>query len=1485
MNVRNLFSKWLFALLIVAAIFSVCSISGYAASVDDDYDEQSGEYTISDWRRNKAAAEGKTYVEEDFWNIDVLCSSSTKSNQLVIDDTTDEETAATNKCRETDESIHRYYVWKMIDGAQPFTTNNGDAHSSFSEYTHLFSLAGTDSGKGWKEYNNKDNNGDGTIDTDDSTNTGFKNANMQYVILYLHRMTRGFDLYENFRTEDVYDGAQSGTNYDNVYTSSKAYYLTNNNGAFRITNTILYYNTVPHILGTEGSEEMIVAIMDEGTGRPVPVKLNGGATGLSSVRTNLSISYEDSIIASKLQQNGASQGEDRYFPYGGDTLQGDYTTIWNAKEASHYKYNGFTYYYPDTNGTNYTNIDERAGLLKAIKAAGGPQYIATVEIALSEAITQRNSAYAFMSAYGTNGGNYNTGNGITNGNNTSPENTRGVFYLSPRGTYYYLNGSTATDIRNSNTINVIRIRMRSNVSDSSYKVLAEKGTNNPNGLNRNFKHTFATYTRGACFTRKQDGGKCYERVMFNYFNDIKLTTIKVDNNTYTAYKLVPNTATCTSGSTMCTVKSNSGISTFYYSKGNTSAGKKQYSNLENAWGVWRQVGWSVNGVEMGGGFAPDTREFPKTPDDVQTDFSSSSNMCRWSWSERYYYNNESDYNKGYIEHYITKSGGDVNYDKLWIVTADETERGTYKHYEELTDSYLAVLRTFPDMIFRTFEFAKYIQAGTNNPVCEGPNAAPYPGIESAKRTATAAQKADIEKEEAQIAEITKFKSGKANYDKIAEKLCENLGLTCNSVSSFESASKAAGTKTMDKKVFASSYFAIVDALQTKDEYNISYAEHMAYAFYNFYTVVGLADEYTVGTMFACRLEGRYYSFEDVLLGDKSNIIMLNEETRLGTPATGNVDNKGNALGTNISGLGTATDENGKPVTGQITIGEKFGPELYLINETTGEVYVPEVEESEMTCPKGYIKNGDKCEVTHTVSYNRNCDEGYAFDFSEFKCVEVASGETHCPDGYQLEGAVCVSYTGTNPICEDGYWDPDKRVCLEYTNAYCNNGYTLTDVTEADKLLASTTYTFARGNGDFNKFTGSGIKNFRQDSDSTISYDLNSSNGYIEISGLNLDPTKVSLIQIKMKNASISDTGKIYYTTANSTNWNEAKSVVFDIEPDSDANYYIYTVDMTGGMWNSTIKALRFKLSDVNKGSIIIDNISFGSEDPTYIPEYKCIKDLDPVCPTGFTYYKGRCYGYASDLNTLPDTYELDCSHIVPKENEKVTLASFRVGDYVNFEHGTSASVFTVPVDGKYYIELWGASNGTGKGGYTAGVADLEEGDTIYVYTAIQNSARATTIYRNGLGYNNILATAGAGVAGTNNLKSAGSITKTTKAGSEWFKKTNEIGNTTWTGENGHSGNGYAKITLYSAGGITAGTGSKTALVSSTKTYSYTGSAQTITLAKGTHTVELYGASGGYSSASSSVLGSAGTKVVGELTYSANIGYTNILSFVTTGDPK
>lgn len=76
MNVKSLFSKWLFVLLIVAGIFTIGSIDVFAGD-DGNTQDQNGEreYTIVTWRNNTS---NFNYQASDFYNIDVLCSSSTK---------------------------------------------------------------------------------------------------------------------------------------------------------------------------------------------------------------------------------------------------------------------------------------------------------------------------------------------------------------------------------------------------------------------------------------------------------------------------------------------------------------------------------------------------------------------------------------------------------------------------------------------------------------------------------------------------------------------------------------------------------------------------------------------------------------------------------------------------------------------------------------------------------------------------------------------------------------------------------------------------------------------------------------------------------------------------------------------------------------------------------------------------------------------------------------------------------------------------------------------------------------------------------------------------------------------------------------------------------------------------------------------------------------------------------------------------------------
>lgn len=113
MNVRSLFSKWLFALLIVVSIFAIGSIDVFAAGGGGNTG-QTKEYTVINWRKNKADNDNDPstiYIEKHYYNKDILCSSSTRSS-VDVSDTMDKDalTADDMKCNMKDSSIHKYVV-------------------------------------------------------------------------------------------------------------------------------------------------------------------------------------------------------------------------------------------------------------------------------------------------------------------------------------------------------------------------------------------------------------------------------------------------------------------------------------------------------------------------------------------------------------------------------------------------------------------------------------------------------------------------------------------------------------------------------------------------------------------------------------------------------------------------------------------------------------------------------------------------------------------------------------------------------------------------------------------------------------------------------------------------------------------------------------------------------------------------------------------------------------------------------------------------------------------------------------------------------------------------------------------------------------------------------------------------------------------------------------------------------------------------------
>ncbi len=81
--------------------------------------------------------------------------------------------------------------------------------------------------------------------------------------------------------------------------------------------------------------------------------------------------------------------------------------------------------------------------------------------------------------------------------------------------------------------------------------------------------------------------------------------------------------------------------------------------------------------------------------------------------------------------------------------------------------------------------------------------------------------------------------------------------------------------------------------------------------------------------------------------------------------------------------------------------------------------------------------------------------------------------------------------------------------------------------------------------------------------------------------------------------------------------------------------------------------------------------------------------------------------------------------IMPSE----TLA---VASVTNFDYTGAVQTFTVPYDGLYTMEVWGAQGGIaygsyegGKGAYSKGTVELKTGTTLYVYVGGQGGATGT----------------------------------------------------------------------------------------------------------------------------------------------------------------
>ena len=113
-----------------------------------------------------------------------------------------------------------------------------------------------------------------------------------------------------------------------------------------------------------------------------------------------------------------------------------------------------------------------------------------------------------------------------------------------------------------------------------------------------------------------------------------------------------------------------------------------------------------------------------------------------------------------------------------------------------------------------------------------------------------------------------------------------------------------------------------------------------------------------------------------------------------------------------------------------------------------------------------------------------------------------------------------------------------------------------------------------------------------------------------------------------------------------------------------------------------------------------------------------------------------------------DVSETPIANYVKKGAGYAKITKVGSEDATDFNYTGDVQEYNVPKDGKYKIELWGASGGIasdssiqGRGGYTSGTIDLKKNDKLYIYVGERGSnSKSTTFNGGGSGGNSNLIT-------------------------------------------------------------------------------------------------------------------------------------------------
>lgn len=1124
-----------------------------------------------------------------------------------------------------------YHAWVMVKGMDAYNTKATTIHESFRENTYFFEQ--------------------GRFSRGVSTSPSQQNKSINYTMLYLHRITPGIELLESTRTHRFYEQPAdflSGTLATSADAIEKARYaLVENVGSFVSTGQMFVYNTVPHVLGTEGMSPGYAAVMEETTGTPIPVWLSGGNTGLFDIKN-------DTVLPKAAL-------EQKYFP------NRNWDNVLSTSELSgDNTYNPFVFY---DHNTAAHSIDTRPGLLAAIDAMGGPQYVGSVQMALSEALTQRNSAYNLMSALPNNGRYiFNTMAGNTFSG--SSENSYGVIEgLLPRNVFLYLFGEINPLVSGNPFSSIFTLNQNSSTGNAAVLAGGE------GRVNANFKFNGISVLRHG---RPENDIKLY-----NYQNIVTPVDITTPTgNTYTALQ-----------------PSLTGKDTIYY-------GQPQDEN--NIWGVWRQNGHSVDYAITGGYFPYDTIRYPD-PGQVVLDWSendpgstyknSGRLLVRYPWKdEGRTFSQSGLYSKRFLNAYLYKNITGRLPDESW----------GFDMYDTMVQTFLDKIRTHPDILYRVFYFIDDIEnnnlkLGEDCDIEEEADVVAgdyynmtdrnfradrydsvgfcYPGLDSVPRTGL---------------------PGGIDADRstrIAKAFCETLtsdaaGCTLSYDSFYETIYNPA---TSEHK---NAWSAIYSVLTIKDG-TTTYMEDLAYIYYNYFDLISFPSEVSPGQVFSVRRPpgeplstNTFYSYSTILPPDKSNTKILNEETRLGNNLVGTLNDEGTrAIGTKAESL-------------FVSLGVRRGTEIYKLDLTTGTV-----DSTGDGCPAGYEPTALGCARTVSARVNTSCPNGYKFDWNTFNCVRNDIMQPDCAQGYTFEQGACVKKVQDNIVCPDGYeLDFLAKYSLLKTKAFAQ-----TDLEAGYKIDPLTGQTVAQEGymvytGEIRAKQGHEIT---VTSTRAMDYDSQEGNG-----------PSLSIFMYTEDGIVIG-----YHVISHS----DSKSIILPTD-----GYIRFSLERPFDMVGATDTVFYFENNSIDKLSTPVCT----REEQIVCPDgFERIEDetgavvcrsMDSFsCPDGFEAinHNGHwaCKGKLSYLDAYPSSAaEFLC------EDDNSVVSEFAVSDYIEFDgsnyHAIKEKTFVVPYTGYYYLELWGSSIIGNKGGYVAGMFELEQGTILHTKLSPQNDVLRSGIF-------------------------------------------------------------------------------------------------------------------------------------------------------------